>query len=202
LTEKAKIGVMILAAGASSRLGYPKQLVKFRGKFLLQHIIDTIESLNFDPKVVVLGAKSDEIIDKIVPGNFEVVINDHWELGMSSSIKKGLHRLLELENELDYILVLLSDQPYVNKEKIMGLISVQLKGNVPATFSEYTGDIGVPAIFSAKVFPFLKELKGDQGARKLIVDKKFEFQAVKFEGGNFDVDTTKDVELLKQLEKQ
>jgi len=71
-----------------------------------------------------------------------------------------------------------------------------------ATFSEYSGDIGVPAIFSAEVFYDLKELKGDQGAKRLIRDQKLDYEIVKFEEGNFDVDTAEDVDRLKKLEKE
>jgi len=201
LKDNAKIGVIILAAGSSSRLGYPKQLVKFKGISLLQHSIDVAESLEFETKILVLGAKEDEINKKINRRNFKVVINENWEEGMSTSIRKGLSEALKLEKELEYILMLLSDQPLVTKDKIEELIRVQLKSNKQATFSEYVGEPGVPAIFSREIFSELKKLKGDQGAKKLIYDKNFQFGTVKFEDGNFDVDTTADVELLKRMEE-
>ena len=197
----AKIGVIILAAGSSSRLGYPKQLVTFRGIPLLQGSIDVAESLEFDTKILVLGAKEDEINKKIGRRNFEVVINENWEEGMSTSIKVGISEALKFEKELEHILILLSDQPLVTKEKIKELIRVQIDSKKQATFSEYAGDIGVPAIFSREIFSDLKKLKGDQGAKKLIYDKNFQFGTVKFKNGNFDVDTTADVELLKRMEK-
>ena len=90
----------------------------------------------------------------------------------------------------------------MSKERIEELIQVQLDKNSQATFSEYSGDIGVPAIFSAEVFYDLKELKGDQGAKKLIHDQKLDYGIVKFEEGNFDVDTAEDVERLKKLEEE
>lgn len=198
----AKIGVIILAAGSSSRLGYPKQLVTFRGIPLLQGSIDVAESLEFDTKILVLGAKEDEINKKIGRRNFEVVINENWEEGMSTSIKVGISEALKFEKELEHILILLSDQPLVTKEKIKELIRVQIDSKKQATFSEYAGDIGVPAIFSREIFSDLKKLKGDQGAKKLIYDKNFQFGTVKFKNGNFDVDTTADVELLKRMEEE
>ncbi len=82
------------------------------------------------------------------------------------------------------------------------MIDEHLKGNSPATFSEYAGDVGVPAIFSSEVFQYLKELKGDQGAKKLIHENKFDYRTLKFEEGNFDVDTAEDVERLKKLEEE
>ncbi|MDR9458110.1 MAG: nucleotidyltransferase family protein [Salegentibacter sp.] len=202
MKDNAKIGVIILAAGSSSRLGYPKQLVEFKGISLLQHCIDVVESLKLDPKILVLGAKEDEINKKIDPRNFEVVINENWEEGMSTSIRKGISEALKIEKELEQILILLSDQPLVTKDKIEELIEVQLKSKQQGTFSEYAGEPGVPAIFSREIFSDLKKLKGDQGAKKLIYNKDFQFGTVKFENGNFDVDTTADVELLKQMEKE
>ncbi|WP_223270791.1 nucleotidyltransferase family protein [Subsaximicrobium wynnwilliamsii] len=192
---------MILAAGSSSRLGYAKQLVEFKGKSLLQHAIAISEVMDFDSKVLVLGARKEEIERKIDLKGFEILINENWEEGMASSIRKGVLRSQELENNLDHIVILLSDQPFVSRESIEALIQVQLDKNSQATFSEYAGDIGVPAIFSAEVFHDLKELKGDQGAKKLIHDQKLDFEIVKFEMGNFDVDTSEDVELLKQMEE-
>ena len=202
MIQNAKIGVVILAAGSSSRLGYAKQLVEFHGKSLLQHAIDVSDSLEFDTKILVLGARKDKIESEIDLKEFEVVTNESWEEGMSSSIKKGVLRSQELENELDHLVILLSDQPFVSKERIEELIQVQLDKNTQATYSEYAGDIGVPAIFSAEVFHDLKELKGDQGAKKLIHDKKLDYEIVKFEKGNFDVDTAEDVELLKKMEEE
>ena len=90
----------------------------------------------------------------------------------------------------------------MSQERIEELISAHLKGNSFATFSAYAGDIGVPAIFSSEVFQHLKELKGDQGAKKLIYKNIMDYQTVKFEDGNFDVDTAEDVDRLKKLEKE
>ncbi len=197
-----KIGVVILAAGSSSRLGYPKQLVDFKRKPVLQHIIDVADSFEFETKVLILGAGAEEIKENIESKKFEILLNENWQEGMASSIRAGLERSLDREKDLEHLLILLSDQPFVSEERIEALIKEQLAGNSEATFSEYDGDVGVPAIFSSLVFPYLKELKGDHGAKKLVYDKKIKFRTVKFEKGNFDVDTKEDVELLKKLEKE
>ena len=201
MISNVKIGIVILAAGSSRRLGYPKQLVEFKKKPLLQHSIDVAESLGLDCKILVLGAKAEVIEKEIDSRNFKVVVNENWEEGMGTSISKGVTEALKHEKDLDHILMLLSDQPFVNKEKIQELIRVQLEANKPATFSEYAGEVGVPAIFSRHIFPELQKLKKDQGAKKLILNNEISFQTVKFEGGNFDVDTTEDVELLKRMEE-
>lgn len=201
MKENSKIGVIILAAGSSSRLGYPKQLVEFKGIPLLQHSINVVDSLEFDIKILVLGAKAEEIEKEIDCRNFKLVYNENWEEGIGTSISKGISEAIKLEKELDHILILLSDQPFVNKEKIQELIRVQLETGKPSTFSEYAGEVGVPAIFSRKLFFDLQKLKKDQGAKKLILNNKINFETVKFEGGNFDVDTAEDVDLLKQMEE-
>ena len=200
MIKNAKIGVVILAAGSSSRLGFAKQLVEFKGKSLLQHTIDASASLQFDSKVLILGARKEEIENEIDARDFNIVMNENWEEGMSTSIKKGITRSLKFENELEHILILLSDQPFVTKKDIEELIKVQLEEKTPATFSEYKGISGVPAIFSRKLFPDLEKLKGDQGAKKLLFEKSFEYHTIKFENGIFDVDTPEDIELLNQLE--
>jgi molybdenum cofactor cytidylyltransferase len=202
LKLNSKIGIIILAAGSSNRLGYPKQLVEFNGDSLLQHIIDVAESLEYDTNILVLGAKAEEIEEEIDRKNFEVVFNENWEEGMGTSIRKGINESLKPGNELEHIIILLADQPYVTKEKIQELTRVQLVTNKQATFSEYAGDVGVPAIFSREIFSDLKLLKGDQGAKKLIYNSSFHYGTVKFEDGNFDVDTIADVELLKQMERK
>lgn len=201
MRENEKIGVIILAAGSSSRLGYPKQLVEFRGIPLLQQSMEVAKSLKFEAKILVLGANAEEIEKAIDIRNFEVVYNKDWEEGMGTSIAKGTSEALQIEEELDHILMLVSDQPFVSKEKIQELMRVQLDSNKPATFSKYAGEVGVPAIFSKEIFPELQELKKGQGAKKLILNNEISFETVKFEGGNFDVDTAEDVELLKRMEE-
>lgn len=191
-----------MAAGSSSRLGYPKQLVKFRGNSLLQHSIDVAESLELRCKILVLGAEAEKIKKEIDTRDFHIAFNENWEEGMGTSISKGISEALKFENDLDHILILLSDQPFVTKEKIQELISTHLNTLKSATFSEYAGEVGVPAIFSKVIFLKLKMLKGDNGAKKLLYEKDFEFGTVSFEKGNFDVDTTNDVEQLKRMEQE
>ncbi|MCB7480162.1 nucleotidyltransferase family protein [Christiangramia sediminis] len=196
-----KIGVVILAAGSSSRLGFPKQLVEYKGKALLQRMVDLVKSLTFDSRILVLGSGVDKIKSQVKPGNITVIENNNWEEGMASSIRLGLAKALESEEELDHLLILLSDQPLVTKRQIEELIDLQINKNSRATFSEYDGDIGVPAIFSSSIFPDLEKLQGDHGAKKMIYREGFKYETLKLEEANFDVDTMNDVELLKKMEE-
>lgn len=200
MIRDTKIGVVILAAGASRRLGFPKQLVDFRNKPLLQNAIDLASLLEFDCKILVLGANEEKIKQNIDQKDFEVVDNKQWEEGMASSIRTGIKNAISSQPDLEHLMILLSDQPLVSKAQLERLIETQINKKSIATFSEYNGNTGVPAIFSKALFSDLIKLEGDQGAKKLMQQKDFEYETVKFEAANFDVDTREDVEILKDME--
>lgn len=194
------IGVVVLAAGGSTRLGRPKQLVEFHGKPLLQLVIDEVALLESCSNILVLGGNREEIQNKIDAKGFKVVVNSNWEKGIATSMHEGFECLLSSTNNIDHILFVLSDQPFLKVGFLKRLVNKHLSGNLMATYSEYEGILGVPAIFSQSAFPFLKSLKGDQGAKKLTMIKGFEFDTEPFEKGIFDVDSEKDVEALKKME--
>ncbi|MCG2587280.1 nucleotidyltransferase family protein [Rhodohalobacter sulfatireducens] len=200
MSESENIGVVILAAGSSSRLGRPKQLVEFQNKSLLQHVIDTINPFQFHPSVLVLGANADEIRKSINPKNVTLLHNENWSEGIASSIRLGVSESIKLEKSLDGILFLLSDQPFVNKELIGELLENHANGNQKITACSYKGNVGVPAILSKDFFPHLLELKGDVGAKKIIAQNSDNVQSVIFKKGSFDVDTEEDVQELLHKE--
>jgi len=193
-------GVIILAAGSSSRLGRPKQLVEFKGKSLLQKMIDLCGPFALGSKVIVLGAHADAIRKAVDPGSFSYVINEHWEGGMGGSIRKGVEQTLELNPETGHLLFLLSDQPFVTAALLQQLLEKHGRGPQEMTASFYDEDIGVPALFSKTMFPSLLKLKGDEGAKKLMKQNEEKVAAVPFEKGTFDVDTHEDYMKLRQFE--
>ena len=200
MRAEENIAVVVLAAGGSTRLGRPKQLVEFNGKHLLDHALDKVDLLGFQTKILVLGAKREEIMDKIDSNGFKVVVNTHWEQGMASSIKVGLEAAMAEEEGLDHVLFLVSDQPFLERTNLIKLVHAQLTKNPKATYSKYGDSIGVPAIFSKEAFPLLMQLEGDEGAKKLIHLKDFDYGTEVFSKGGFDVDTEEDVQQLKQMD--
>ncbi|MAU17201.1 MAG: molybdopterin-guanine dinucleotide biosynthesis protein MobA [Muricauda sp.] len=200
MSAEENIAVVVLAAGGSSRLGRPKQLVEFKGKTLLEHTMEKVDMLGFQTKILVLGANQDSIQEKIETKGFNVVTNNNWEQGMASSIKMGLEASLAEENGLDHVLFLVSDQPFLERTNLIGLVHTQLTKKPKATYSQYGENIGVPAIFSKAAFPLLLNLEGDEGAKKLIYSKDFDFCTETFKNGGFDVDTEEDVQQLKQMD--
>lgn len=199
MSSEENIAVVVLAAGGSTRLGRPKQLVEFKGKTLLEHTLKQVIMLGFEHKILVLGAKHQEIQEQTDTDGFTVVVNPDWEQGMASSIKLGLKTALTVK-ELDHALFLVSDQPFLERANLIKLVHTQLTQHPKGTYSKYGNSIGVPAIFAREAFPLLLKLKGDEGAKKLIHLDYFKYCTEVFKKGGFDVDTEADVQQLKQME--
>ncbi|TAE48664.1 MAG: nucleotidyltransferase family protein, partial [Bacteroidetes bacterium] len=183
-----------------TRLGQPKQLLPFRGKTLLRHILDEAEGLVFSSRVLVLGAYAEEIRTATTPGLWTVVVNEDWAVGMGGSLRLGVAQSLQQNPATEHLLFLLSDQPFVSEDFLNVLIQKHIKNQSPITASEYQGIMGVPALFSQAYFAELMALSGDQGARKLFKAYETQVLRVPFEGGAFDIDTPADVERLREVQ--
>ncbi len=194
-----KIGIILLAAGNSRRLGQPKQLVNYQQQPLLQHVMNTTYPFSFGRRVLILGAQSETILSQIETDEYDVIINENWKEGIASSIRVGLETLME-KSGITEVLILLSDQPYVTQKIISRLISSHQPGQITAC--EYGETIGVPAIFSDRYFPELRNLKGDQGAKKVILRHIQRVAAVPFPLGEIDIDKPEDLEKLIKPESR
>lgn len=188
--------VIILAAGASSRLGFPKQLVEWNGKPLLQGILEEMAQLQVEQKLLVLGAHHEQIRNEIHTADFQIVYNANWKEGMSSSIRIGLQTALSLYPYLDHVLFLLSDQPYVDKELVKEILQASKKSSKSIIACVYKNTIGVPALFSKQHFLALLSLTGDRGAGAYIKKHKDDIQQIEFELGIVDIDTPEDLKRL------
>ncbi|MFH5883943.1 NTP transferase domain-containing protein [Halalkalibaculum sp. DA3122] len=200
MSKSSDIGVVILAAGSSSRLGRPKQLLGYENKTLLQRVIDIIGPFEFNPSVVVLGANADQIREATDLAQVTAVYNEHWSEGIASSIRLGVTESLKLNSSLQGILFLLSDQPYVSGELIQELVNTHKSGEQRITACRYKQNVGVPAIFGKRFFPGLQKLTGDVGAKKIILQHRQKVEEVPFKKGFFDIDTEEDYEHLKDNE--
>lgn len=179
------IAAIVLAAGASTRLGRPKQLVVLGGETLLERAVRTARKAACQPVVVVLGAEADQIRERCNLSGAAVVVNEAPGEGMSSSIRVGVGAL----PPVDGVVLMTCDQPAVTAEHLRALMAV---GDVAA--SAYAGRCGVPAYFPAKAFAALMELWGDAGARGLLR----EAATVDLDGGELDVDTAADLDEAKR----
>lgn len=169
---------IVLAAGGSSRLGAAKQLLPFRGRTLLQHAIETARVVSPHVRVVVNPALRD------AARGVDVVVNEEWEEGIASSIRRGLDGIAS------DVLLTLCDQPLVTPEHLRALV----EAGAPIAASRYGGVAGVPAFFAARHLDELRALRGDQGARRLI--EQYGAATIAFEPAAFDVDTPVDAQKL------
>ena len=193
-----KTGIIILAAGNSSRLGRPKQLLQFRGKTLISHVVAEAVVADLQPVVVVTGAYHAEISDALRGLAVTLVYNPHWEIGMASGIAAGMMKTLYLAPGLQAVVVAVSDQPYISAELFRSLVQQQAvsgKGIIACTYAETRG---TPVLFAARYFNGLAALRGEAGARQLLKQYPDEVAAVPFLQGEVDIDTEEDFRQLRE----
>lgn len=189
--------VLVLAAGASTRLGQPKQLLDFGGKALLQHILEQCIPLPFSARFLTLGAYSADIQENINIFDFQILQNEHWEEGMASSLRIGVQAASAHPSMPENIMVLLADQPFVSTALLQNLLDTHRSAQPLITASQYGEIQGVPAVFSKTIFPELLQLQGDRGANRLIRQYEAQVVTVAFEAGNIDMDTPEDYRQLR-----
>jgi molybdenum cofactor cytidylyltransferase len=174
------VAAVILAAGASTRLGSPKQLALLRGECLLDRAVRIAQEAGCIP-VVVLGAHAEAISAACHLDEIETIINPRWEGGMSTSISDGIE---SAQSFADAVILMTCDQPAVTPVHLKELITTgEQLGNPIA--SSYAGRNGVPAYFPATYFSQLLDLHGDTGARELLVG----VHAIPLLHGEVDIDT-------------
>jgi molybdenum cofactor cytidylyltransferase len=189
--------LIILAAGASTRLGQPKQNLVFQNKTLLQNAIEAGLASGCRPMVVVLGANADKIHLPIEHEDVDILINKDWAEGMASSIRLAIKHV-EKDAAVKGAIIMLCDQPYVNVELLERLQKKQLETEKPIIACIYNYVIGVPALFDRLLFDDLRSLTGNEGAKKIIKDHQSDVATVLFEKGIIDIDTMEDYERLKE----
>jgi CTP:molybdopterin cytidylyltransferase MocA len=184
------IAAVVLAAGASTRLGEPKQLIVMDGETLLERAVCTARAAGCDPVVVVLGAAYVEILATNSLGDAATVINDEWKEGMASSIRLGVRSLGLIAKDAEGVLLMTCDQPAVTVEHLHRVMARQ---EVKA--SRYAERNGVPAYFPKEYFGELMSLAGDAGARGLLAQARSEVLA----HGELDIDTPEDLAQARKL---
>jgi molybdenum cofactor cytidylyltransferase len=184
---RGAFSTLILAAGSSSRLGRPKQLVPFGGTTLIEHAVQIAKEAGAREVIVVLGADADKV-EPLLQGVLPVV-NPRWEAGMGSSISCGMR---SLSQDSKAVIITVCDQPKVTAEHLRKLANEILNSQASIAASSYAGVLGVPAAFGSSLFPELGALRGDKGARDLI-RRTSDVAAVELVGGERDIDVPADV---------
>jgi molybdenum cofactor cytidylyltransferase len=190
----SQTALIILAAGASTRMGQPKQLLDFQGKPLLRHVVEIAIASPCHSVTVVLGANAPEIQPTLQALPIHLLHNSHWSDGMSSSIQCSIQYLSSFPNGVDSAILTVCDQPFISVSLIHQLIQTYRSSYHPIVASAYSETLGVPALFDRQLFPELAALKGAEGAKSVI--KRHGAIGVDFPEGSIDLDTLEDYDRL------
>jgi len=190
LTEQ-DIGIIILAAGSSSRMGQSKQLLMIDGEALLLKTIKTALQLKA-ATVVVLGAREDEHTAILRDQPIATIVNTNWQKGMGSSLKAGLQYILVCSPSVASVIVLVCDQPALTSIHLLKLIQVYRTSGKSIIASYYSHAPGVPALFDKLHFSELLQMDDTHGAKKIIQQHSDKTAIVDFEDGSIDLDTLED----------
>lgn len=179
---------LVLAAGGSKRLGQPKQLLPYQGTTLLDHTLATARACEFDQLICVIGGAADEIRAAVDLSGAEVVENDQFGEGCSSSIALALDAV---DERTDVLVLLLGDQPGVTPATVRALLAG--RGDAPLALCGYDDGRGHPFAFARSMFGELSRLHGDKGVWKLQDRLGDSVAEIRIEGPiPLDVDTWED----------
>jgi molybdenum cofactor cytidylyltransferase len=193
-----RVAAIVLAAGASRRLGQPKQLLDLDGETLIERAIRLANDAGAEPVLAVLGAHRETISASVQLTHSIPVINSDWEQGMASSIHAALRALEEFAPQASGALILGCDQPRLTAGHLHALVDTfTAHAAHPIVASAYAGILGIPAVFPRAVFADLRALRGDKGARALLMNPTCPLISLPFPGGEVDIDAPAD---LAQLE--
>lgn len=180
------IAAVILAAGESRRLRQPKQLIQLAGESLLRRTARIAVEAACGPVFVVLGSEAERMCPELNGLAVQPLKNENWAEGMGASVRCGV---AAAQAAADGVLLLVCDQPRLSVEHLRALLARHGKTKAVITASGYEGKPGVPAVFSAQLFPELLQIHGDRGARQVIERHGDAVQVVDWEEGAFDVDS-------------
>ena len=189
-------GIIILAAGSSSRLGSTKQLLYYKGKSLLAHTVDEALEAKLHPIIVVTGADATQVSQAIKNEQATTVHNESWQQGMASGILCGLHAITSSHTEIKQVIIAVCDQPFISATLFQQLIYKQAESNRGIIACAYADTTGTPVLFSQRYFNELAGLQGDEGAKKLLITYRDDVATIDFPQGKIDIDTKEDYRQL------
>jgi CTP:molybdopterin cytidylyltransferase MocA len=194
------VAAIVLAAGASRRLGQPKQLLMLGGETLLARAIRLAAEAGATPVIAVLGAHHDRILAAVSFNklrNAIPIVNSAWEQGIATSIHAALNSLEHCAPQASGALILGCDQPRLTGEHLRAMLdSFAAQSAHSIVASAYAGILGIPAVFPRAAFSNLLTLRGDKGARSLLMQPPCPLVALPLPGGEVDIDLPADLDQL------
>ena len=196
MTEGPRIAAVVLAAGASTRMGTAKQLLQIDGHPLAQHVLDNVQRSGVGEIILVLGHSAEVIQRELKLEGAKVVLNENFLQGMGTSLKSGL---AAVNSEVQAALIILADQPFVRPETLDQLIAEHERTRAQIVIPTYRGFRGNPVLLDRSVFPEVMGLSGDIGCRAIFGEHQDGI--VKLEVGDvgilLDIDQKSDYESFR-----
>jgi CTP:molybdopterin cytidylyltransferase MocA len=186
------IAGLLLAAGAGTRFGRPKQLAQLDGRPLLEHAIRAMAASPVDRVVVVLGASADEVMAGVDANGAEFIVCGRWDEGQSASLACGL----AVVSDAEAVVITLGDQPRMSPEAIARVIAAREDG-IDAVRATYGEEPGHPVLLEQRVFDRMRDVSGDHGARNLLLSVHTREVPCDDLGGGEDVDTPAQLDALR-----
>ncbi len=196
ISSKDDIAILILAAGASTRMGSVKQLLPWNNSTLLENAISMAVKTTARDVITVLGANASVIQEKIKIKGSILLKNQDWHKGIGSSIACGIRVLNGREESYQGILIMLADQPMLGTEYLNKMIDTFLNQKNQVVATNYKGRAGVPAIFGASYFKELTKLTTDFGAKNMLDRDQHLITILDPDGKTADIDTPEDYKNL------
>ena len=189
---------IILAAGGSTRLGSPKQLLAYRGRTFLRRAAEAVLATACWPVVVVLGSGADRLRAELDGLDVQIAVNLDWPRGMGGSVRLGMATLADQE-ETDAVLLTLCDQPLVGADELARLLEAWRSGQgCTLAAAEYGGTLGVPVVFNREHFAELTALPDTAGAKPILQRHAAKVLAVSMPEAATDIDTRDQYEQIAQ----
>ena len=196
MKQRDRVGIVVLAAGGSQRMGQPKQLLPFGGRTLLRRAVETAMASTCRPIVVTIGAHEELLGPELHALPVFVAHNPDWAQGISSSLRVGVQALTKAAPSVEGALIMLADQPLVSAEDLDRLVAVHRETGKDIVASEYAGTRGVPVFIAAWLFEQATRLTGEAGGKSLIARYAEHVASVPLTGAATDIDTPADYERL------
>jgi molybdenum cofactor cytidylyltransferase len=191
-----RIGIVILAAGGSHRMGQPKQLLPFRERTLLRHAVETAVASMCRPIVVVIGAHAELVSLELQSLPVLIAYNPEWATGIGSSLRLAIQTLGAID-AIEGVVITLSDQPLVTADAVNRIVEAHYQTGKDIVASEYADTHGVPLFIGKRFFDEISALAGTEGAKRVIDRHLEEMTTVPLVEAAFDIDTPNDYERLR-----